>query len=125
MAPAFEALVARACHDAGLTLRVKYEVEHPQTILAIVEAGLGISLVPASLQVAGGLGSPIGDCRPPVRRWKPSSPGDEIPNCPWSRHSSRWRPEVARSRRSRSSPVIQPLSVTSNSWLSGPRNLIS
>jgi DNA-binding transcriptional LysR family regulator len=49
-APAFEALVARACHDAGIALRVKYDVEHPQTILAIVEAGLGISLVPASLQ---------------------------------------------------------------------------
>jgi DNA-binding transcriptional LysR family regulator len=47
-APAFEAVVARACHEAGVTLKVKYEVEHPQTILAIVEAGLGISLVPAS-----------------------------------------------------------------------------
>ena len=52
-APAFDALIARACYDAGVTLRVKYEVEHPQTILAIVEAGLGISLVPASLQLVG------------------------------------------------------------------------
>jgi len=49
----WRALVARACHGAGVTLRVKYEVEHPQTILAIVEAGLGISLVPASLQMVG------------------------------------------------------------------------
>ena len=49
-APAFEALVARACHEAGVTLKVKYEVEHPQTVLAVVESGLGISLVPASLQ---------------------------------------------------------------------------
>ena len=49
-APAFEALVARACHEAGVTLKVKYEVEHPQTVLAVVEAGLGISLVPESLQ---------------------------------------------------------------------------
>ena len=49
-APAFEAVLARACHDAGVTLKVKYEVEHPHTILAIVEAGLGISLVPASLE---------------------------------------------------------------------------
>lgn len=49
-APAFEALIARACHQAGVTLKVKYEVEHPQTVLAVVEAGLGISLVPASLQ---------------------------------------------------------------------------
>src|SRR2546428_943290 len=49
--PAYQAVVARACRNAGVTLRVKYEVEHPQTILAIVAAGLGISLVPASLQM--------------------------------------------------------------------------
>jgi DNA-binding transcriptional LysR family regulator len=48
-APAFEGVVAQACHEAGVMLKIKYEVEHPQTILAIVEAGLGISLVPASL----------------------------------------------------------------------------
>jgi DNA-binding transcriptional LysR family regulator len=48
-APAFDAVVARGCHDAGVTLNVKYEVEHPHTILSIVEAGLGISCVPASL----------------------------------------------------------------------------
>jgi DNA-binding transcriptional LysR family regulator len=66
-APAFDALVARACHDAGVTLRVKYEVEHPQTILAIVEAGLGVSLVPASLQMVG---------RPTIayRRLSPAGP---------------------------------------------------
>jgi DNA-binding transcriptional LysR family regulator len=50
-APAFDALVARACQEAGTTLRVRYEIEHPQTVLAIVAAGLGISLVPASLQM--------------------------------------------------------------------------
>jgi DNA-binding transcriptional LysR family regulator len=49
-APAYEAVVARGCHHAGIRLNVRYEVEHPQTVLAIVEAGLGISLVPASLQ---------------------------------------------------------------------------
>lgn len=48
-APAFDAVVARGCHDAGVTLNVKYEVEHPHTVLSIVEAGLGISCVPASL----------------------------------------------------------------------------
>ena len=51
-APAFEALIASACHQAGVTLKVKYEVEHPQTVLAVVEAGLGVSLVPASLQTS-------------------------------------------------------------------------
>src|SRR5262249_12112209 len=30
-APAFEAVVAHACQEAGLTLKVQYEVEHPQT----------------------------------------------------------------------------------------------
>jgi DNA-binding transcriptional LysR family regulator len=78
-APAFEALVARACHDAGLTLRVKYEVEHPQTILAIVEAGLGISLVPASLQMVRRPGiayrrlSPTGPALETVIAWRRDS----------------------------------------------------
>src|SRR6266581_1126737 len=37
--------------EAGVRLKVRYEVEHPQTVLAIVEAGLAVSLVPASLQM--------------------------------------------------------------------------
>jgi len=53
-------LFARRHPDVELELRdltateqkVKYEVEHPQTVLAVVEAGLGISLVPASLQMS-------------------------------------------------------------------------
>jgi DNA-binding transcriptional LysR family regulator len=49
-APAYQAVVARACRDAGVTLKVKYEVENPQSVLAVVAAGVGISLVPASLQ---------------------------------------------------------------------------
>lgn len=78
-APAFEALVARACHDAGVTLKVKYEVEHPQTILAIVEAGLGISLVPASLQTVRRPGiayrrlSPAGPALETVIAWRRDS----------------------------------------------------
>jgi DNA-binding transcriptional LysR family regulator len=48
-APAYEAVVARACHEADVTLKIRYEVEHPQTVLSIVEAGLGVSLVPASM----------------------------------------------------------------------------
>jgi len=46
-----EAVVARACHEAGVALKIKYEVDQPQTVLAIVAAGLGVSLVPASLRV--------------------------------------------------------------------------
>src|SRR5258708_7527940 len=45
-APAFDGLVAQACADAGLTLSVRYEVDHPQAVLALVAAGPGVSLVP-------------------------------------------------------------------------------
>ena len=98
-APAFDALVARACHDAGVTLRVKYEVEHPQTILAIVEAGLGISLVPASLQmvrrsaIAYRRLSPAGPALETVIAWRRDS---ELPLVQAFVKVAR---EVARSRR--------------------------
>ena len=98
-APAFDAFVARACHDAGVTLRVKYEVEHPQTILAIVEAGLGISLVPASLQmvrrsaIAYRRLSPAGPALETVIAWRRDS---ELPLVQAFVKVAR---EVARSRR--------------------------
>ena len=47
-APTFDGIVAQACAVAGLTLRVRYEVDHPQAVLALVAAGLGISLAPAT-----------------------------------------------------------------------------
>src|SRR5712691_3430464 len=47
-APAFDGLVAQARADAGLTLSVRYEVDHPQAVLALVAAGLGVSLAPAT-----------------------------------------------------------------------------
>jgi len=81
-----------------VTLRVKYEVEHPQTILAIVAAGLGISLVPASLQMLK---------RPGIayRRLRPTGPALETVIA-WRRDSElpfvqafvRVAGEVARSR---------------------------
>jgi DNA-binding transcriptional LysR family regulator len=98
-APAFEALVSRACHDAGVTLRVKYEVEHPQTILAIVEAGLGISLVPASLQMTGRSAiayrplSPGGPALETVIAWRRDS------DLPLVQAFVKVAREVARSRR--------------------------
>jgi DNA-binding transcriptional LysR family regulator len=100
-APAFDALVARACHDAAVALRVKYEVEHPQTILAIVEAGLGVSLVPASLQLAGRSAiayrplSPAGPALETVIAWRRDS------ELPLVQAFVRVAREVARSRRSR------------------------
>jgi DNA-binding transcriptional LysR family regulator len=47
-APSFDSIVSQACADAGLTLRVRYEVDHPQAVLALVAAGLGVSLAPAT-----------------------------------------------------------------------------
>jgi DNA-binding transcriptional LysR family regulator len=44
----FDALIVQACREAAITLRVRHEADHPQTILALVEAGIGVSLVPAS-----------------------------------------------------------------------------
>jgi DNA-binding transcriptional LysR family regulator len=37
------------CRDAGFTPRVRHEVDHPDLVLGLVAAGMGISLVPASV----------------------------------------------------------------------------
>lgn len=48
-APTYDAVIAQACRETAITLRVRHEADHPQTILALVEAGIGVSLVPASV----------------------------------------------------------------------------
>lgn len=48
-APYFASVVARAAMQAGIALKAQCQADHPQTILALVEAGIGVSLVPASL----------------------------------------------------------------------------
>src|SRR2546428_8450037 len=45
-APTFDGIVSQACADAGLTLSVRYEVDHPQAVLALVAAGPRHSLTP-------------------------------------------------------------------------------
>jgi DNA-binding transcriptional LysR family regulator len=45
----YEAIIA-ACHAAGFNLRVGQEAPRINSTLSLVAAGLGISLVPASLQ---------------------------------------------------------------------------
>jgi DNA-binding transcriptional LysR family regulator len=47
-APMYYDLVMRFCRDAGFTVRVRQETEHPHSVLSLVAAGLGIALVPAS-----------------------------------------------------------------------------
>ncbi|MBI2203547.1 MAG: LysR family transcriptional regulator [Candidatus Rokubacteria bacterium] len=47
-APAYHDLVVAFCRDVGFTLRVRHEAEHPQQVLSLVAAGMGIALVPSS-----------------------------------------------------------------------------
>jgi DNA-binding transcriptional LysR family regulator len=63
-APAFDGLVAQACAAAGLTLSVRYEVDHPQAVLALVAAGLGVSLIPATFDAAKSVGITYRGLRP-------------------------------------------------------------
>jgi DNA-binding transcriptional LysR family regulator len=77
-APSFDGLVSRACAEAGLTLSVRYEVDHPQAVLALVTAGLGVSLAPV-------------DCVPWARCSGLSSLGGARVDRPWSSDSSESR----------------------------------
>ncbi|MBI2207737.1 MAG: LysR family substrate-binding domain-containing protein [Candidatus Rokubacteria bacterium] len=45
---AYHDLVMAFCRDVGFTVRVRHEAEHPQQVLTLVAAGMGIALVPAS-----------------------------------------------------------------------------
>jgi DNA-binding transcriptional LysR family regulator len=49
-APNYNSVVAHGCREAGISLNVRHEADNPQTVLALVEAGIGVSLVPASFQ---------------------------------------------------------------------------
>jgi DNA-binding transcriptional LysR family regulator len=45
--PTFYDLALKVCRDGGFVPRVRAEADHPETVLQLVEAGLGVSLVPA------------------------------------------------------------------------------
>jgi DNA-binding transcriptional LysR family regulator len=49
-APSYHSIVAQGCREAGIRLNVRHEADNPQTVLALVEAGIGVSLVPASFE---------------------------------------------------------------------------
>jgi DNA-binding transcriptional LysR family regulator len=49
-APSMHAIVALACRHAGFSPRVAQEAVQIQTIISLVQSGLGIALVPASCQ---------------------------------------------------------------------------
>jgi DNA-binding transcriptional LysR family regulator len=69
-APTFDRIVSQACADAGLTLNVRYEVDNPQAVLALVAAGLGVSLAPATFAALKSTGIAYRGLRPvgPVLR---------------------------------------------------------
>jgi DNA-binding transcriptional LysR family regulator len=48
--PIFYDLVLKICRDAGFVPNVPHEADHPQMVLGLVAAGMGISLVPASVR---------------------------------------------------------------------------
>ena len=50
IAPAFHDAILACYHDAGLTPHIGQEAIQMQTIIALVSAGMGIALVPASLR---------------------------------------------------------------------------
>jgi DNA-binding transcriptional LysR family regulator len=52
-APSFHGVVTNACHRAGFSPDIAHEVVDLQTVLALVAAGLGVSLVPESLALWG------------------------------------------------------------------------
>ncbi|MEZ2126633.1 MULTISPECIES: LysR substrate-binding domain-containing protein [unclassified Sinorhizobium] len=43
-------MIEAACNQAGFNLQAKHIIDHPQTTLALVSAGVGVSLVPASYE---------------------------------------------------------------------------
>jgi DNA-binding transcriptional LysR family regulator len=51
--PALHALLAAACRDAGFTMRVAQQAVQMHAIVALVAAGLGVALVPASVRRLG------------------------------------------------------------------------
>src|SRR3989454_6246090 len=63
-APTFDGIVSQACADAGLTLIVRSGVDHPQAVLALVAAGLGVSLAPATFGALKGAGIAYRGLRP-------------------------------------------------------------
>jgi DNA-binding transcriptional LysR family regulator len=46
----FYDLIISLCRRAGFTVQVRHETDHPQTTLALVAAGVGVSLVPSSFK---------------------------------------------------------------------------
>jgi len=79
-APAYYDHIAGLCRAGGLTLETKQEVEHPQTLLGLVAAGLGVSLVPGTFATASRVGvahrwlDPPGPALETILTWRRDDP---------------------------------------------------
>jgi DNA-binding transcriptional LysR family regulator len=56
LAPAFHDIITIMCRDAGFSPLISHEAAEYQTILSLVAAGLGVSIVPASIRNLGRAG---------------------------------------------------------------------
>lgn len=66
IAPKTYDMLVSFCRAAGVTLRVTQESDHVQTTLGLVAAGLGVSLIPASVRHIQRKGVTYRHLRPPV-----------------------------------------------------------
>jgi DNA-binding transcriptional LysR family regulator len=66
IAPRTYDMLVSFCRSAGVTLRVTQEPDHVQTALSLIAAGLGVSLIPASVQHLQRRGLAYRPLRPPV-----------------------------------------------------------
>ena len=64
--PVFYDLVLEACRGAGFVPHAPHEVDHPQVVLGLVGAGLGVSIVPASVRRGRPRGVAFAPLAPPT-----------------------------------------------------------
>jgi DNA-binding transcriptional LysR family regulator len=65
--PVFYDLVLQVCRQAAFVPHAPHEADHPQMVLGLVAAGMGISLVPASVQNTKPRGLVLRSLRPSPR----------------------------------------------------------
>ena len=71
--PEYYARIIDMCHEAGFYPRVRHEVRHWLSVVAVVAQGMGVSVVPAPLQrsgIRGALFRPLAGVVPTVRSFQ-------------------------------------------------------
>ena len=85
--PMFYDLVVAACREAGFVPHATHEADHPQLVLGLVTAGIGISLVPASTRGARTRGVVFRPLTPSCASWNRARRGIANANHVLSMHS--------------------------------------